>query len=124
MAALFLEQPRELAAGGGFARAVQADHQHAGRVAGEIERRVRRAEQCDQFVVDDLDDLLTGLNALDDFDPDGLGLDALDEIASDLEIHVGIEQRQPDLAQGVADVGLGNLAQPAQIAKDLLELAG
>ena len=30
--------------------------------------------------MDDFDDLLAGLDALDDFDADGLGFDAIDEV--------------------------------------------
>ena len=73
--------------------------------------------------MDDLDDLLARLNALDDFRAEGLGFDALDEIAGDLEIHVGFQQRQPHFAQGIADVGLGNFAEAAQVAEGVLELA-
>ena len=82
-----------------------------------------RAEQVHEFVVDDFDDLLAGLDALDDFRADGLGFDALDEIAGDLEIHVGLQQRHADFAQGIGDVGLGNFSEPAQVAKGVLELA-
>ena len=37
-AALFCQQFCQLAAGSGFAGAVQADHQHAARIAGKIQR--------------------------------------------------------------------------------------
>ena len=93
------------------------------RTAAEIQAGIGRAEQVHQFVVDDFDDLLAGLDALDDFRADGLGLDALDEIAGDLEIHVGLQQRHAHLAQGIGDVGLGNFAEAAQVAKGVLELA-
>ena len=89
----------------------------------ELERGVLRAEQVHEFVMDDFDDLLAGLDALDDFRADGLGFDALDEIAGDLEIHVGLQQRHADFAQGIADVGLGNFPEAAQIAEGVLELA-
>jgi len=73
--------------------------------------------------VDDLDDLLAGLDAGEDFRADGLGLDAFDEIARDLEIHVGVKQRHADFAQGIADIALGNLAETAQVFEGVLELA-
>ena len=123
LASLFLEQPREFAARGGFARTVQTDHQDATGAAAEIQPGVGRAEQVHEFVVDDFDDLLAGLDALDDFRADGLGFDALDEIAGDLEIHIGFQQRHADLAEGVGDVGLGNFSEPAQISEGVLELA-
>ena len=92
-------------------------------LAAEIQPGVGRAEQVHEFVVDDFDDLLAGLDALDDFRADGLGFDALDEIAGDLEIHVGFQQRHADFAERVGDVGLGNFPEPAQVAKGVLELA-
>ncbi len=72
--------------------------------------------------MDDLDDLLAGLDAGDDFGAERLGFDALDEIARDLEIHVGVEQGHAHFAQGIADVALGNLAEAAQVAEGVLEL--
>ena len=65
--------------------------------------------------MDDFDDLLAGLDALDDFLAERFGFDAFDKIAGDLEIDVGFQQRQPHLAQGIADIGLGDFAQTAQI---------
>ena len=55
--------------------------------------------------------------------PRDFGFDALDEIARDLEIHVGFEQRHAHFAEGVADVVFGNLAEAAQVAERVLELA-
>ncbi len=84
---------------------------------------VGRAEQVHHLVMDDLDDLLARLDALDHLDADGLGLDPLDEVAGHLEIHIRLQQGQPDLAQGVADIALGDLAQAPQVPEGLLELA-
>jgi len=122
-APLLVQQSAQLAAGGRLARAVQADHQHATGVAAQLQARIRRAEQLHQFVVDDLDDLLPGLNALDDLLPERLGPDALDEVARDLEVDVGLQQGLPHLPEGRAGVGLADLAQAPQIPKDLLQLA-
>src|SRR5581483_3614630 len=122
-AALLEEQPGELGAGGGFAGAVQTHHQYAGRVAAQIQAIVGRAQKFDQFVMDDLDDLLAGLDALDDFLAESLGFDAFDEIAGDLEIDIGLQQGEPDLAQGISDIGLGNFAEAAQVLEGILEFA-
>ena len=122
-AALLVQQARELAAGGRLARAVQADQEDATRIAAEIQPRVGRAEQLDEFVMDDFDDLLAGLDALDDFDADGFGFDALDEIARDLEVHVGFEQGHAHFAQRVGDVALGDFSEAAQVAEGVLEFA-
>jgi hypothetical protein len=89
----------------------------------EIQPGIGRAEQVHEFVVDDFDDLLAGLDALDDFRADGLGFDPFDEIAGDLEIHVGFQQRHADFAQRVGHVGLGDFSEAAQVAKGVLELA-
>ena len=55
--------------------------------------------------------------------PSDFVFDALDEIAGDLEIDVGLQQRHAHFAQGVADVVLGNFAEAAQILESVLELA-
>ena len=123
-AALLGQQARELAAGSCFARAVQSAHEDAGRTAGEIQRRVLRAEQRHQFVIDDFDDLLAGLHRLNHFRAQRLLLHTLDEIARDLEVHIGVEQRHAHLAQRVADVALGNFPKPAQVFENLLQLVG
>ena len=73
--------------------------------------------------MDDLYDLLTGLNALNDLLPKRFGFDPLDEIARDLKIDIRFEEGHAHLAQGLGGVGLGNLAQPAQVLKGALELA-
>ena len=73
--------------------------------------------------MNDFDDLLAGLDALDDFLAERFDFDAFDEIAGDLEIDVGFEQSQTHFAEGIADVGLGNFAEPAQIAEGVLEFA-
>src|SRR5208282_2866216 len=116
-------QPTQLPARSRFAGAVQADHQYAARIAAQLETRIGRAEQLDQLVMDDLDDLLPRLNALDDLLAEGLGLDALDEIPRNLEVHVGFEQGLPHFAQGFACDGLGDLAQATQVPESVLELA-
>src|ERR1017187_2454444 len=102
---------------------MQTDHQDATRAAAEIQPGVGRAEQVHELVVYDFDDLLAGLDTLDDFRADGLGFEAFDEIARNLEIYVGFQQRHADFAQGIADVGLGYFPEPAQVAESVLEFA-
>jgi hypothetical protein len=102
---------------------VQADHQHATRIAAQLQASVGRPEQFYQFVVDDLDDLLPRLNAQDDLLAEGFDFDALDEIPRHLEIHVGLQQSQPHFPQGLAGIGLGDLAEAAQVPESVLKLA-
>ena len=94
-------------------------------VAARVYRELGHSEQVEfhQFVVDDLDDLLAGMDGLDDFLAGRLGLDAVDEIAGDLEIDVGFEERHTDFAEGIGDVGLGDFAEAAQVFEGVLELA-
>ena len=56
--------------------------------------------------------------------PEGALLDVIDELAHDLEVDVGFEQRQADLAHGLVDVGLAQLAVAAQLAEDALQALG
>lgn len=62
------------------------------------------------------------MNRLNDFSPKSLGFNPIDEITSDLEIDVGIQQGQPHFAERFGDVFLGNLAEAAQILENVLEL--
>ena len=123
LATLLLQEAGQLARAGGLARAVQPDQHQAGRGAPKIQRGVLAAEQHDEFVVDNLDDLLAGRDALDDLGAQGFLAHPVDELLDDLEIDVGVEQRQPHVTQAVGDVAFGNLAQPAKVAEDVLELA-
>ena len=74
-------------------------------------------------LVDDLDDLLAGLNADENLLSERMGLDAFDEVTGNLEIHIGIQQSHAHLAQGLAHVILGYLTEAAQVLERLLEFA-
>ena len=116
LAAAGLEHAAELAAGGRFAGALQAaQHQHGDFVrALEVERMVDRAHQVDEFLVDDADDLLAGIERLEDRLADRLLGDAVHEVVDDLEADVGFEQRLLDELEPVAHVRFGELALAAQ----------
>jgi hypothetical protein len=120
-APLLLEQLGELARRRGLARPMEADHQDARRVARGPERGICRAEQFNQFVMDDFDDLFAGFDALDDLQADGLFLHPIDKVAGHLEIDVGIEEGEADLAQRLGNVGFRDPAESAQVAEDLLK---
>ncbi len=77
-----------------------------------------------QLLVDDLHDLLAGVERLQDLGPDGALADPGRELLDDLEVDVGLEQRQPDLAHGGIDVGLGDAAATGQGAEGLAEAIG
>ena len=89
MAALAQQVHRELAAGGGFARPLQAAHHDDRRPRrDEVDVRIHRPHQVDQLVVDDLDHQLARLKALDDLLAEGFGDDVIGEVVDDFEIHI------------------------------------
>ena len=86
-------------------------------------RNVRspRREQLDELVVDDLHDLLAGGEAAQDLRADGLLADPPDDVLDDLEVDVGLEQGQPDLARGGIDVRLADPAAAGQVGERLAQ---
>ena len=111
----------ELGARGRLARTLQADHRHDRRVARQVEGPVAGRQQRDELVVDDLDDLLAGRQAVEHLVADGPLADARDEVLDDLEVDVRLEQRQADLAHGGIDVGLADPAAAGQAAERLAQ---
>ena len=79
------------------------------------------AESCDEFVADDLDDLLAGRERGQDFLSDGLGLDAVDELFDDFEVDVGFEESQTNLFQRLGNVLFGEDGLPAERLEGALE---
>ncbi len=79
------------------------------------------AEDVDEFVVDDFDDLLGGRERGGDFFADGAGADVLDELGDDGEVDVGLEEGEADLAEGVGDVLVGDGALAAEGLEGTLE---
>jgi hypothetical protein len=65
------------------------------------------AEQLGQRVVEALDELLAGLDRVDDLLADHALAHVGDELLGDLEVDVGLEQRLAHGADAVVDVGLG-----------------
>src|SRR6185503_18921831 len=109
----------KLAAGGGFARALEAaHHDHGGPGLNEIDIRIHRPHQVDEFVIDDFDHDLAGLEALDDLLPLGLFQDALGEILDDFEIDVGFEQGRAHIAHGIANILFRYAAASGKTAED------
>ena len=71
--------------------------------------------------MDELDDLLAGVEALEDVVAERGGLHARDEVLHDLEVDVGLEEGEPDLAHRLVD---GVLVEPlgtAEVAQGRLE---
>jgi hypothetical protein len=110
---------RELRRGRRLARALEADESDHGGVALEVERPVAAAQQRDELVVDDLHDLLAGVQALEHLRPDRLLADVGDEVLDHLEVDVGLEQAQPNLAHRGVDVRLADTAAAGQVGEGL-----
>src|SRR5699024_4602463 len=72
------------------------------------------AEDIDQFVVDDLDDLLGGGQGLGDLIAQGALANAPGELADDGDRAVGAEQGAAALTDGIVDISLGEAAMAAQ----------
>ncbi len=112
----------ELGAGGRLARSLQPGHQDHGRAArGEGEIATRAAHQRGQLLVDDLDHLLAGIEAAEHVGAEAALLDRGRELLDDLEVDVGLEQREADLAHRGIDVGLGQLSARADVGERRLE---
>ena len=88
----------------------------------EVQLRRFRAEHLDQLVVDDLDHHLTGRDRAQHFAADRPLADPVDEILDHRERHVGLEQRNPDLAHRLDHVRLGERAALAQPIENLAKL--
>ena len=55
---------------------------------------------------------------------DAVGLDALDEFAGDLEVHIGREESGAHLLEGLRHVFFGKFADAAQVAEGVAEFFG
>ena len=101
----------DLGGGGGFARALKTDeHDHDGSGRVEVEGLGVGAEDGHKFVMDDLDDHLSGRDRTQHLLAHGLAAHAVGEGAHDFEGHVGFEQRPAHLAHGGRDVAFGQRA--------------
>lgn len=119
--ALALEPEAELSGEGGLTGTLQTrEHDHGGRVLGEPQPPGLATEDADKLLVDDLDDLLGGVQRLGDLDAARPLLDVGDESAHDGQRDIGLEQRDTDLAGRGVDVRLGQAA----LAPEVLESRG
>ena len=79
------------------------------------------AEDVDELVVDDFNDLLGRAEGGGDLFTDGAGADVLDEVVDDSEVDVGLEEGEADLAEGVGNVLVGDGALAAEGLEGTLE---
>ena len=83
------------------------------------------AEEGDELVVDDFDDLLGGAQrAVRTCRPRDLARMCSMRVSDDGEVDVGFEEGEADLAHGVGDVFVGDGALAAEGLEGALELVG
>jgi hypothetical protein len=99
-------------------------HDHGRRLLRQPDPAGLAAEDLDELLVDDLDDLLGRVQRLRDVGTAGAFLDGVDEGADDRQRDVGLQQRDADLARGGIDVGVGQPALAPQAGEDLVQAVG
>src|SRR4051794_28943250 len=119
--ALILQPQRELRSQGGLTGALESgEHDHGRRGLREPEPPGLAAEDRDELVVDDLDDLLRRVQRLADLLTAGPLTYGGHELLDDRERDIGLEQRDAYLPRGRVDVGL----RQASLATEVLERRG
>jgi len=122
LATLRLEPTGQLGGAGGLARSLETRHQDDGRwLAGIGDFQRVAAEDCRQFLVDDLDDLLARVEGLRKLCADCLLANARDDVARDGDVDVGVEQCGADFRKDFVDVGLGEAAATTDLVENRLE---
>src|SRR2546430_9320705 len=112
-------EARELRRGRRLAGALQADqHDDGGRVGCGRESMTAAAQQLDQLLVHDLDDLLRRSQGSENVLADRLHFHAVDEAADDLEVDVGLQERHPYFPESFLDVVFAQAALAAQTIED------
>ena len=115
---LLPHQSGKLCSGGGLAGALEAYHHHnGGAVVGHGELGGAAAHQIRQFLVDDLDDLLGGGQAVQHIGADGPLRDSGHKVLDHLVAYIGFQQGQADFPHGLPDVVFRQAALAPQALK-------
>ena len=102
---LLTHQPCQFCGGSGLTGALEAHHHdHRWGVVCHGELGGAAAHQIRQLLVDDLDDLLGGGQAVQHVGADGPLRDGSHEVLDHLVAHVGLQQGKADLPHGLLDV--------------------
>ena len=119
---LFCSQFREFPSGGRFSGPLQTHHHDDGRILScRGDRVVDRAHQVNEFIMNNLDDLLGGVDVFDDILSHRFLTDVLDEVLYDLEVYIGAEKRHANFAQTLGDILLAQSAFARHLAEDACE---
>ena len=106
---LLLQHFGQLAAGRGLTTTLQTTHHDDGDPTVLQRQVVIACHEVDQSLVYDLDDLLVGLQRLQDIRPDRFFRDVFDEVLHDIKRNVGLKQSRTDLLHAVANVAFRDL---------------
>ena len=116
--ALVAQMAGQLAGEGRLTRTLQTGEHDDGRAGlGHVEIAGLAAEDRDEFLVDDLHDLLARVQRRADLGSERTLADASGELAHHGGRDVGVDQRHPNVTDGGVDVGLGQ----STLATDVLE---
>ena len=122
---LVLEPQRELGRERRLAGTLEAGEHDDRRPALGVAQAARlAAEDRDELLVDDLDDLLRRVEGAADLLGAGALLHRPDELLHHGQRDVGLEQRDADLARGGVDVGLGEPALAPQVLEGVGKAVG
>ena len=122
--AVLAQQQRELGGGRRLARALEAGEQDHRRRPPEGEPRVAGPISAVSSSWTIFTTCWPGVEALQDVLAERALLDLGDEVLDDLEVDVGLEQREADLAHRLRDRLLVEPALAAEVAEGVLELVG
>ena len=123
--ALLAQPERKLGRESGLAGALQAgQHDHGRRHLGEAQPPCLAAEDRDELLVNDLDDLLGRVQRRGDLFAGGPLLDLGDEGPDNRQGDICLQQRDPDFTAGGVNIGGRKPPVPAQRGEDLGEPVG
>src|SRR5438309_959700 len=88
----------------------------------EIEAARSLAEQADELAMNEPQEVLLGGEAAQHFLTERVPLDRFDEVPDDLQVDVGLEERQAHVAERVLDVPFGDPSLSLQLAQQGIEL--
>jgi len=119
-AAFFLESEGEFGGGGGFAGTVEAAEEDVTRRV-EIDGGLVAAEECSEFILEDLNDLLARLHRLKNVGALGFNGDLGDELFDDTEFDIGFEKRETNFAEGIRDIFFGDFSDTPEVPEGFVE---
>ncbi len=101
---------------------MQAGHEDdRGGLRGKFEAGCVAAQELDELVADDLDDLLGGRKCRKHFASNGFHADVFDELVDDIEVDVGLEHGDANLFQSLIHVFFGERALPPKVFEGPLQ---